>query len=119
MLQFEWPAIVDDLALGHPMKFIWEEKAQYLTAYSNFWEADIDRWLAYQCPSDTVVTGASNHRTWPICDPPATALEAFHRDIIKDYDTWLRDFRGLHPETRNKRATHAQRFTRISPRTCR
>lgn len=50
------------------------------------------------------------HRTWPICDPPATAIEAFHCDIIKDYDTWLRDIRGLHPETRTKRTTHAQRF---------
>ncbi len=28
MLQLEWPAIVHDLGLGHPLKFIWEEKAQ-------------------------------------------------------------------------------------------
>lgn len=52
------------------------------------------------------------HRTWPICDPPATALEAFHRCIIEGYDTWLRDLRGLRPETRTKRTTHAQRFLR-------
>jgi site-specific recombinase XerD len=50
------------------------------------------------------------HRTWPISDPPATALEAFHCDIIKGYDTWLHDVRGLHPETRAKRTSHAQRF---------
>jgi transposase len=38
MLQLEWPAIVHDLGLGHPLKFIWEEKAQHLTTYSNFWK---------------------------------------------------------------------------------
>ncbi|MFL6603193.1 MAG: hypothetical protein ACJ8R9_17950 [Steroidobacteraceae bacterium] len=38
MLQLEWPAIVQDLGLGHPLKFIWEEKAQHLTTYSNFWK---------------------------------------------------------------------------------
>ena len=27
MLQLDWPAIVHDLGLGHPLKFIWEEKA--------------------------------------------------------------------------------------------
>ena len=25
MLQLDWPAIVHDLGLGHPLKFIWEE----------------------------------------------------------------------------------------------
>ena len=38
MLQLDWPAIVHDLGLGHPLKFIWEEKAQHLTTYSNFWK---------------------------------------------------------------------------------
>src|SRR5690349_19218724 len=38
MLQLEWPAIVHDPGLGHPLKFIWEEKAQHLTTYSNFWK---------------------------------------------------------------------------------
>ena len=38
MLQLEWPAIIHDLGLGHPLKFIWEEKAQHLTTYSNFWK---------------------------------------------------------------------------------
>jgi site-specific recombinase XerD len=50
------------------------------------------------------------HRTWPVVDPPVTALEAFHRAILQDYDTWLRELRGLHPETRIKRTTHALRF---------
>src|SRR5215471_2742131 len=38
MLQLEWPAIIHELGLGHPLKFIWEEKAQHLTTYSNFWK---------------------------------------------------------------------------------
>jgi hypothetical protein len=38
MHELEWPAIVHDLGLGHPLKFIWEEKAQQLTTYSNFWK---------------------------------------------------------------------------------
>jgi hypothetical protein len=38
MLQLEWPAIIHELGLGHPLKFIWEEKAQHLTSYSNFWK---------------------------------------------------------------------------------
>jgi len=50
------------------------------------------------------------HGRWPVTDPPATALDAFHRDVVQDYDTWLRDLRGLHPETRAKRTTYALRF---------
>ena len=38
MLELDWPAIVQDLGLGHPLKFLWEEKAQHLTTYSNFWK---------------------------------------------------------------------------------
>jgi transposase len=38
MAQINWPEIVHDLGLGHPLKFLWEEKAQSLTTYSNFWK---------------------------------------------------------------------------------
>jgi len=38
MLQLDWPTIIHELGLGHPLKFIWEEKAQHLTTYSNFWK---------------------------------------------------------------------------------
>ena len=50
------------------------------------------------------------HGKWPVADPPANELEAFHRDIVQDYDRWLRDLRGLRPETRTKRTRHALRF---------
>lgn len=57
------------------------------------------------------------HGRWPVPDPPATVIEAFHRDIVQDYDAWLRDLRGLHPETRTKRTVHALRFlTALGPR---
>ncbi len=38
MSQIEWPAVLHDLGLGHPLKFIWEERAQSLTGYPNFWK---------------------------------------------------------------------------------
>jgi hypothetical protein len=38
MTQLDWPTIIHDLGLGHPLKFLWEEKAQHLTTYSNFWK---------------------------------------------------------------------------------
>ncbi|SAL69284.1 site-specific integrase [Caballeronia humi] len=47
---------------------------------------------------------------WPVPDPPSNAIEGFHRDIVMEYDTWLRELRGLHPLTRAKRAKHALQF---------
>ncbi len=38
MSQLEWPVIIPELGLGHPMKFIWEERAQALLTYPNFWK---------------------------------------------------------------------------------
>ena len=38
MQQVNWLAVIHDLGLGHPLKFIWEEKAQQLTTYPNFWK---------------------------------------------------------------------------------
>lgn len=40
------------------------------------------------------------HGAWPDPNPPSTALEVFHREIVKSYDTWLRNLRGLHPLAR-------------------
>lgn len=50
------------------------------------------------------------HGRWPVPDPPATLIEAFHRGMLEDYDMWLRDLRGLQPETRRKRTAYALRF---------
>ena len=38
MAQVDWPQVIHDLGLGHPLKFLWEEKAQALTTYPNFWK---------------------------------------------------------------------------------
>jgi hypothetical protein len=53
MLQLEWPAIVHDLGLGHPLKYIWEEKAQQLTTYSNFWKQFYRKFPQYRQASVT------------------------------------------------------------------
>ena len=56
------------------------------------------------------------HGRWPVPDPAVTAIEAFHRNIVLDYDAWLRDLRGLHPATRASRTGHALRFlTTLNP----
>jgi hypothetical protein len=53
MLQLDWAAIVHDLGLGHPLKFIWEEKAQHLTTYSNFWKQFYRKFPQYRQASVT------------------------------------------------------------------
>ena len=34
----DWESIKEELGYKHPLKFIWEEKAQSVTTYSNFWK---------------------------------------------------------------------------------
>ncbi|MHB8348626.1 MAG: site-specific integrase [Acidiferrobacterales bacterium] len=50
------------------------------------------------------------HGRWPVVPAPATALEAFHRDLVRGYDTWMHELRGLAVETRSERTTQAQWF---------
>ncbi len=54
MAQLDWPAIIHDLGLGHPLKFLWEEKAQQLTTYSNFWKQFYRKFRQYREASVTV-----------------------------------------------------------------
>ena len=49
------------------------------------------------------------HGGWPIAAVPGTALEAFHRDIVQEYDAWLHELRGLLPVTRSKRPDYCWR----------
>lgn len=53
MLQLSWPAIIHDLGLGHQLKFIWEERAQQLTSYSNFWKQFYRKFPQYRQASVT------------------------------------------------------------------
>lgn len=50
------------------------------------------------------------HGHWPVVAAPATALEAFHRDLVQGYDAWMQELRGLASVTRSGRATQALEF---------
>jgi hypothetical protein len=53
MAQLDWPTIIHDLGLGHPLKFLWEERAQHLTTYSNFWKLFYRKFPQYREASVT------------------------------------------------------------------
>ena len=53
MRQLEWPTIIHDLGLGHPLKFVWEEKAQLLTTYPNFWKHYLRGFFIYRFVSES------------------------------------------------------------------
>jgi len=53
MLQLEWPAIIHELGLGHPLKFIWEEKSSASDDLLQFLEAIL--------PQVPAVPGSSCH----------------------------------------------------------
>ncbi len=53
MAQLDWPTVIHDLGLGHPLKFLWEERAQSLTTYSNFWKQFYRKFPQYREASVT------------------------------------------------------------------
>ena len=53
MAQVDWPAIIHDLGLGHPLKFLWEERAQQLITYPNFWKQFYRKFPQYRAASVT------------------------------------------------------------------
>lgn len=53
MLQVDWPTIIHDLGLGHPLKFLWEERAQHLITYPNFWKQFYRKFPQYRSASVT------------------------------------------------------------------
>ena len=50
------------------------------------------------------------HGRWPVVATPVTAIEAFHCDLVRGYDAWMRELRGLASVTRSKRTTQALEF---------
>jgi len=62
MAQLDWPAIIHDLGLGHPLKFLWEERAQQLTTYSNFWKQFYRKFPQYREASVTAREFAPGER---------------------------------------------------------
>jgi len=53
MSQVQWPSIIHELGLGHPLKFLWEEKAQHLITYPNFWKQFYRKFPQYREASVT------------------------------------------------------------------
>jgi len=47
---------------------------------------------------------------WPITTARVSPNQAFHRQIVREYDAWLRDLRGLAEPTRRKRSAFALQF---------
>jgi len=62
MSQLDWPAIIHDLGLGHPLKFLWEERAQQLTTYPNFWKQFYRKFPEYRHASVTAREFAPGER---------------------------------------------------------
>ena len=70
---------------------------------------DILAW-SRNCTTPVLTVLRLVHGRWPVALAPATAVESFHRDVVGRYDTWMRELRGLAPETRSARTTEASRF---------
>ncbi|MGH8574506.1 MAG: IS21 family transposase, partial [Gammaproteobacteria bacterium] len=62
MSQVEWPTVIHELGLGHPLKFIWEEKAQSLTGYPNFWKQFYRKFPQYRGSAVTARDFAAGER---------------------------------------------------------
>ena len=53
MRRVDWPTLIHDLGLGHPLKFLWEERARTLTTYPNFWKQFYRKFPQYREASVT------------------------------------------------------------------
>lgn len=62
MSQVNWPLVIHDLGLGHPLKFLWEEKAQHLTSYPNFWKQFYRKFPQYREATVTAREFAAGER---------------------------------------------------------
>jgi site-specific recombinase XerD len=50
------------------------------------------------------------HGRWPVLPPPNDEYESLHNEIVRGYDTWMSDLRGLAAETRYDCCAEADRF---------
>jgi hypothetical protein len=53
MLQIDWLSLIHKLGLGHPLKFLWEGRAQHLTTDANFWKQFYPKFPRYRQASVT------------------------------------------------------------------
>lgn len=98
---------IEDVRPAHLTEFLQEQYQLFSSLHSKL--MPFDRWRGRY-------TGALHmllrliHGRWPVADLPTSTVEAFHRNIVQDYDAWMRDLRGLRHQTRIKRTTYALRF---------
>jgi site-specific recombinase XerD len=70
---------------------------------------NLDEWRRrYKTAVNTFLRLVHGH--WPVLPAPATPLEAFHRDMVEEYLTWMWELRGLAYRTRSRRRTYALEF---------
>jgi integrase/recombinase XerD len=50
------------------------------------------------------------HGRWPLAPIARSERECFHERLIREYNTWMRDLRGLSESTRSSRCAEARRF---------
>lgn len=102
--------VIEELYPEQVTKFLQEQYRLFQIRHSD--SPEFQKWCQrYTAPIHMLLRLL--HVTWPIEAPPKTALEAFHRDIVVGYDTWLGNQCGLSPLTRakrTKRATHLLRW---------
>ena len=60
--QVDWPQVVHEMGLGHPLKFLWEERARHLTSYPNFWKQFYRKFPQYRKASVTAREFAPGER---------------------------------------------------------
>jgi len=105
---------IENVRSGHVRRFLRRQYRLSRKRYSNL--PPFQKWR-HRYTGAVNITLRLVHGAWPVPDPPQTALEAFHRDLVRGYETWLRELRGLCAETRTKRVTHALQFlTFLGPR---
>lgn len=87
MLQIDWPPLIHDLGLGHPLKFLWEERAQHLTTYSNFWKQFYRKFPQYRQASVTAREFAAGERVE--VDYAGDPIEWFDLHTREIHQAWI------------------------------
>jgi AraC-like DNA-binding protein len=87
MLQVDWPPLIHDLGLGHPLKFLWEERAQHLTTYSNYWKQFYRKFPQYRQASVTAREFAAGERVE--VDYAGDPIEWFDLKTGEIHQAWI------------------------------
>jgi hypothetical protein len=100
MEQLEWPLIIRELGLGHPMKFIWAERAKTLITYPNFWRQFYRKFPQYR---EATITARE-------FEPGERVEVNYAGDPIEWYEITTGDIETAHQKDDTRlQATHAGR----------